>query len=787
MPHPSRCCFRLPDFWTARLLAAGVIAALCTVPEAGAVQPKRFVHTTESDFADGAFEHTVATNLGDLKLAAAHETLGELPADVDYVYDLATVSGTTYAAVGPEGRVLVRDGDAWKPFADFADAQVFALLAHGEDLMVGVSGAAAGVHRVNAQGEAQVFTLPGETRYVWDLAPVDGKIVAATGPEGRVFAVGADGAVQEVLDTAQANVLTLAAGRGPWAGSVFAGTDTDGLVYRIDAGGRASVVYDAAEPEVSALAVAADGTLYAGTADAEQAVPGRLEEPEETDGGRPEQTGDTAEPEAPPAGAARAEAEVDAGAADPAAIEPPAEAAAETPDYDALRAEVRRRLAAAAAGRSARAERSIATPTRRAQSDRADTQGNAVYRVDPRGFVDEVFRESVMVLALALTPDDATLLIATGNEGQIYRLEPDAGETARLTELGGRQLLAVVADDDGLTVAAANPAGIHRLGHALAPSGTYSSSVLDAKQISLWGTARVSVRFPADAGLTFSTRSGNVADPEVAGWSDWSPPQPLAPRASGVAPIEATVDAPPARFLQYRVGLAASPEATSTAPVITGLSIAYVTPNLRPQLSSLTAEYPKFPGADKPASPTLTAQWEAEDANGDRLAYTLEQRAASAGDNPAPWLTLADSIDDTSFEWDTRRVPDGYYELRVSARDGADNPGAMALSAARRSDPVLVDNTAPALESVRVVVQGRTAAVTAVAVDAHSPIHSVAYRLDDTEDESPLLPDDLIYDSTREAWSIKLSNLSPGTHLLSLRVTDLRGNHSFHARRFDVE
>jgi len=123
----------------------------------------------------------------------------------------------------------------------------------------------------------------------------------------------------------------------------------------------------------------------------------------------------------------------------------------------------------------------------------------------------------------------------------------------------------------------------------------------------------------------------------------------------------------------------------------------------------------------------------------------------------------------------------------------------MALTAARKSDPVLVDNAAPSLSDVQIAVDGRTAVVTGLATDAHSPIHSVAYRLahspihsvayrlDDAEDESPLLPGDLIYDSTREAWSITLSDLSRGPHLLSLRVTDLRGNRSFHARRFDVE
>ena len=787
MPHLPRRCLLFPASFNRPLLAAGLMAAACVTPHARAVQPERFEHTTESDFAEGTFDGAVVTNLGDLKLATAAQEIGELPEDVDYVYDLANVNGTSYAAVGPQGQVLAWDGQAWQPFADFADAQVFALLPHHGQLLAAVSGASAGIHMLDADGQAQVVALPDDVRYVWDLVAVGEQVALATGPEGKVLAIDPAGVVSELLDTAQANVLALAAGRGAWQGHLFAGTDTDGLIYRIDAQGRPFVVYDAGEPEVSALVVAADGTLYAGTADAEQATPGRLEDPEEDDNGRPDQ-----EPDQDPAGQA---AVADAAPAEPEAADqdlpvadlenqPDAEPEA---DYDALREEVRRRITAAAAGKKIKAA-SAPAPTRRARSsDDKKTEGNAVYRVDPQGFVSEVFRESVMVLSLALT-DDEGLLIGTGNEGQLYRLDPDAGETALQTEIEGQQILAAVSGDNGVTVAAANPAGVHHLTAERVEEGTYTSDVLDAEQISLWGTARLSVRLPSGAGLSFATRSGNVADPEiggVTGWSAWSDPQALAAGSGGVAPLQASVDAPPARFLQYRITLSADGHAV--APALTGLTIAYVTPNLRPKLNALTAAYPKFPGVDKPASPTLTAEWEASDANDDRLTYTLQQRPATADDTAAPWLTLADAIDDTSFEWDTRLVPDGYYELRIRAQDGSDNPGTMALSAARRSDPVLVDNTAPALNGLDIAVSGSVATVSGVAADAHSPIHSVAYRLNDAQDESPLLPTDLIYDSTHEAWSIKLSDLSPGTHLLSLRVTDLRGNRSFHARRFDVQ
>ena len=56
-------------------------------------------------------------------------------------------------------------------------------------------------------------------------------------------------------------------------------------------------------------------------------------------------------------------------------------------------------------------------------------EGNAVYKIDPEGFVTEVFREPVLVLAMV--EDHGTLLIATGNEGQIYQVNPAAGRDGR--------------------------------------------------------------------------------------------------------------------------------------------------------------------------------------------------------------------------------------------------------------------------------------------------------------------------------------------------------------------
>ena len=838
--------------------ALGLASLGLWVSPALAVQPQRFEHSTESDFSEGTFEGTVVTNLGDLKLAADTQAVGELPEEVAFVYDMATVEGVTYIAAGPEGRVLAWQNDAWQEVQAFEDAQVFALTVVEGQLMAAISGEASEVRVFDGlsgerggqeagqeEGDAAsslYASLPDDVLYVWDMLPMPTGLVLATGPEGKIFFVdnapSSEAKVSEVLDTAQAHVLCLAAGRGPWEDHVFAGTDTDGLIYRIDAEGTPFIVYDAAEPEVSALVMAADGTLYAGTADVEEVMPGRMEGAVEEEAGRPDELeegepkegeegegargmdGDEVEADeelvGPPAAGRADEKPEDADLQDDVASETEEQEAEEQeaedqeesnmavaePDYDALRDEVSRRLAVAA--ESGAMPSGTATGTERAthaarenasSSDGDDADGNAVYRIDPQGFVSEIFRESVMVFALALTDDDSSVWVATGDEGQLYRVDPAAGETTVLVDLDAKELLALSQDAAGdVWVATANPASLMRLGRGQAEEGTYVSQTLDAQQVSLWGTLRIHAVLPDAAQISVAFRSGNVADPEIgegAGWSDWTTPQSLERDATfGPQPFETKVMAPPARFLQYRLTLRNDDQESDAQAAVTGLSIAYVMPNLAPQVTSLKATYPDFPGVDEPASPTMAVEWDASDPNEDRLTYTLEHRPAvlvGTEESQSLWLTLAEDQTDTSFEWDTRRVPDGYHDLRVKVGDGLDNPGDMARKAARRADPVLVDNTPPVIEDLQIVVSGRIATVKAVAVDALSPLHSVAYRVDNADDESPLLPDDLIYDSTREAWSINLSDLSPGPHMLSVRVTDLRGNRTFASRRFDVK
>lgn len=818
-----------------------------TLP-AHAIQPQRWVHSTEADFEAGEMDGVVATNLGDLKLATGVETLGELPEGVSVIYDLAVVGDTTFIAAGPEGKLLKLVEGEITEVADLPDHQVFALLPSTEGFVTAaLSGKESKLVAYDAEGQVvREMVLPEDVRYVWDMATRnDGKdLVLATGPDGKLLGVNSEGEVTELLDTAQANILCLA--QDP-DGRVYAGTDTDGLVYRLEADGSSYVVYDAAEPEIGAILVAEDGKVYFGTADAEQARPGRMAEAAAAETGRPAPEGDGSaldvipieppaevpgDPEPTPMQDAPAENRPAAAAPDEPASAPEAasdampEAAAEmeappeveapesedpgdvaTPaetagppapaQYDALREEVRKRLLAARKSGAMAAAPGSARPTRNGKpaatsggaAGGGEKVGNAVYRLDDQGFVAEVFRESVMVLKLVELPD-GRLLIGTGSEGQLYRLDPAAGETTVLNDLEPEQLLAIALGNNAtIVVGGANPAAILSLTDSPAESGTYTSAALDATHISLWGVFQVTAAFSApSASMTVETRSGNVADPDIAAWSQWSEAQTITPDADAdsLQPFEVKVASPPARFIQYRLTLFPGNRPHSSNVSVGRVELAYVTPNLRPSIASLTAAYPDFAGVDQPVSPAMSINWEATDDNADRLLFAVEYQPAR-GTASSTWLTLGEDLAEPSLDWDTRKVPDGRYRLRITASDRLDNPGGMAMTARRLADPVLIDNTPPQVKDLTVDVAGRTATISGTAVDEFSPIQSIAYSLDDAERPEPVLPDDLIYDSTSEAWSATLLDLSPGGHAITVRILDARGNATYTSELFEIK
>ncbi len=466
-------------------------------------------------------------------------------------------------------------------------------------------------------------------------------------------------------------------------------------------------------------------------------------------------------------------------------------------------------------------------------------QGNAVYRIDPQGFVTELFRESVMILQLSQI--NGQLLVTTGNEGMIFRIDPVAGETLRLVDLENQQIPALAALPDGeFLLGTANPVHLVRLHAGYAEKGDFTSISLDATQISLWGQLVLFADVPADTTLTLQTRSGNVQDPEHAPWSAWS--EPIAwvhdVHQPSHLPRRFAVTSPPARFLQYRLNLTGTPTLTPTASRI---ELAYITPNQKPVITAVRATYPhqqnegSAPGgsgggpaiggpgggpgggrgmpagmnpammrammqarqgnmggggvgggsvADVPEAPqSLPIEWDASDPNGDQLQFKVEYQPMGA----TTWVLLEEELTDPRYEWAIRRMPDGWYRVRVTAGDILDNPASMAMTVVRESDPILIDNTPPEFRNVQMQVDKGQLMLTAEVFDALSPISEVRYALNSTKDWQPVLPDDKIFDSTNERITIKLFGLRAGQQVLTLRAIDGMGQVRFHAVMLEIK
>jgi hypothetical protein len=252
--------------------------------------------------------------------------------------------------------------------------------------------------------------------------------------------------------------------------------------------------------------------------------------------------------------------------------------------------------------------------------------------------------------------------------------------------------------------------------------------------------------------------------------------------------------APAARFLQYRLTLTTAEGKSS--PVASDISVAYQMPNLPPRVKSVKLTttgssqnsdsmnalvgQAATPDADAPphhieSARRQTIAWEASDPNNDTLTYSLYLRPVGESE----WILLKDKLTDATYDWDTRTVADGRYEVKVVASDATSNPPGTGKTASRVSDPFTVDNTPPVIGDVKSQVRGVEIHVDLKVVDRTSTVAAVDYSVDSNKDWQFVLPTDQIYDSPEETVSFSIPGIKPGQHQITLRATDSKGNESF--------
>jgi hypothetical protein len=724
---------RVPAAAAAILLSAAALIA---------VAPQKWTFRTADEFLRGKFDGVSVSSESVLTLAPREEKLPG-PAEDFYLSFLMTPDGVAYLGTGHEGRIykISKDGKA-DLFCQTTEMDVSCLAVDRKGILYAGTSPNGKVYKISAEGKAEEFFNPNE-KYIWSLfATEDGSLLAAVGESGGIYEINPQGAGRMIFKARENHVLCLKQDKNR---DIVAGTGGNGLIYRISRGGKTSVVFETPFEEVRTLAFDLDGNIYAAAGGA----PTR---------GRKEDL-------------------------------PPVSASARDPEVTVSV------VAAAPAQAGAASQISAAqAQTKVPAMSAAAREGGALFRVSPDGLAKRLWSSAEeMIYSLFWDEAGKRVVFGTGPKGRLFTSDQD-GNTTLVVQSGSEQVFELVPVGVRTYLLVNNPCSLSVLNPDTRSNGEYTGPVLDARMISSWGRISWDAEVPAGTVCRFQTRSGNSAEPGPS-WSDWSPPY---QKGDGEAILS-----PKARFIQFKALLTAS--AAKVGPSLDKAEIFYLQSNVPPVVNRLDVlpvndVFLKLPdtedvilglerrtadGAVRSEDPIRaliglrrvqrkgfqTVQWDADDPNGDALAYTVSLRLESE----KTWRVLEEGWIETTYAFNTINFPDGIYLFKVTASDLPSNPRAQALIGERTSGAVVIDNTAPAVRNVQAVRESNGLNVSFAAEDAFSAIKEVKYLVR-PDDWRIVFPEDGIADGKSESFKFRVPLDPRADGLLTIVVKDAAGN-----------
>ncbi len=409
----------------------------------------------------------------------------------------------------------------------------------------------------------------------------------------------------------------------------------------------------------------------------------------------------------------------------------------------------------------------------------AATEGKGpVYRIDGAGVSESVISKQSTCLSLSVDSRDN---VYAACDDSILRMSPDKTVTPLDFGKDKPQILCMSIDKDTQTIYAGtgNMASVYAAPIANS-AGTYTSQAHDSGNTCRWGTIRWSAHVPEGCEVIVQTRTGAREKPDST-WTDWSEPC--------LDPSGSPIQGPNGRFIQYKVTM--SSPGSDLQPALTDISASYLTPNQKPTVK-----------ITDPASATAwagkkTIKWSGTDPDKDSLTYDLSY----SSDGGATWNELKDetaadsnppaapgtgkpaaaskSKSATSYDWDTTKVADGNYLLRVRVNDRASNPQ-NSLDDEFISSVVTVSNTPPTIalgKKASGVELAREGPVTieGTATTQTLRIRGVQFRVNNG-DWMAAAPVDGFYDSPTESFKLETLPLSNGEYKLEVQAIDTAGN-----------
>jgi hypothetical protein len=688
-----------------------LIAALLIATHAFAVAPQFWRVQNAEDFLAGELEGFAITSRGELRVAPAMRKVATFT-DPFVLSQAEAPNGDRYFGTGNEGKVYRLRGEELKLVFTAPEPEIYAVAFSNGALLVG-SSPNGKVYRVDPDsGQSSTFFEPQQA-YIWALTTLsNGDLAVATGVEGKLFRVGANGQGTVLYDAPDTHIRSLAARKD---GSLLAGASGKGRIYAIDRNGSTHALFDSPLNEIASLHVDANGIGWAAgvsnvlPSSAPAKTPAKPAQQQQQQQGQQQQQ---------QSGEQKKEGE-------PAAVEV-----------------------------SFSFEDSSA-------STAAQSGSSEVYRIDADGFVETVRKFEREIVYAVSGGQNGGVLLATGPNGRIYDLRD--GELSLIGAVPEKQIVSIA----GNVITTTNSGAVYRMESRSAQNPEFRSAAKDVERFSRFGNYRIEGRNLEGSTVAISFRSGNTRTPDAT-WSAWTPPQ-TSPEGNIAAPAaqyvqwkltmpksgpNAAVDGVTIAFINRNV----APEIEAIAvqdPAVVFITNAYPS---SPQVVEATNpdEYGIFTSLDTPRDRTpaeqgkrmfrrgyRTVSWRASDDNNDQLRYTLSFRQKGSD----RWLRLRENMEETQLNFDTSQLPDGRYELRLEVTDATDNPDG-ALTDVKEGVEFQVDNGAP-----RISVARNGSAVEVKISDELSPIGRVEYSAD-AEKWIRLTPADGIADSREETFRL---------------------------------
>jgi hypothetical protein len=724
-------------------------ALLASALPAHAVKTERWEIATPTDFLRGKLDRLTLTSDGQLRPGYASAKLGEFAKEI--WCSITAPDGTIYFGTGtpadihayyPDGaiaRLLQTDAIAITSLALDSQGNLYAAtLADGKIYKL----PAAKPPAAEGAAAAKPFCIL-RSPYIWSIVTDrQDHIFAATGPDGKIIRISPDAKTEDWYIAEESNILCLALAAD---GTLYAGGSDRGLLYRVTAKSKADVLHQFTEDEIKSIIVDGDALFIAVNRQKNRRSRG-------------------AESRRPTSAA-----------------------------FDELTQQISARFGARVTMENARPSQE--TP---ADSRIANMLTGSLYHRAPNGRMDRlaVFEnEGITHIAL---DHQKQILLATAHTSRIYRItSPEQWEL--LFDLDEKQALTIALRNGRLAlIGTGNIGNAYTVSPETAPTGTYTSEIRDCRFFTAWGNLSWNPTGP----VTLATRTGNTTLPDTT-WSAWSQP-------AAQPPMKIT--SPHARFIQVRAELTTAPNPLTCLRAIT---LHYHMQNQRPEITAVTVTVktpPPTPPTEKPKqnhpaattpdmdpsalenaltateAGTLTPSaqdfrpqpantkkqitWRATDNDSDTLTFELHYQPTTA----PVWLPfpIEKPLKQTSYTWDTESFPDGYYRIRVTASDKDSNPPGQSLSAERTTEPVRVDNRRP--EIVNLTFDPLKHVLTGTARDTISNIHFLEYSLNGA-DWKYFAPADGIFDDREEPFTVNLTRIAPATyHHIAIRATDEAGN-----------